>query len=584
MNPGDQPDFNTVPIQPPSAIPNGPGGAMLPDGTFKSPNFQADLAGWKIDSNGDVEFNRGTFRGTFVLGGTIITISSILELQDTIDKLDALGGGTVSLTPGTYNATSSFTLPSGVTLEGNGSTIDFGGGAYQILIQGSTAYSTGTLAATFGSANVVGTGTTWTAAMVGQSILIGDYWYEILTRTDNTHITIQYSTGNGFMAPTVSGATYVIATTVDAVKIQNIALQNASGTLLKFRYVNGLNLSGVALLGSGQGLDGDDSANVNFILGSLIDDCTVGMTYDNVPFTIIDGILVSNITGGTGIALTGVTNTSMGSISIQAITGVGLKFTSCYNTGFINFSIIECTSHGIEFVSGNSSIDIISGYLDTLGGDGIKLTATSDTIHIIAQTIKNYTGYAINIAASSCDNNVLVSPTYGGGGSGTLSDSGTGTVIIANASPWTTLKKAADQTKTSDNTLANDNTLAFSVAANTTYVVRMKVFFTTLATPDIRFKFNGPASPTNIAFWYLYGDTVTGGAGTTVFQSNATTYNGLDVSMAQASDYTGFVFFEATIVNGANAGTMAFQWCQATSDAGATVVKKGSWLEYMTIA
>lgn len=40
------------------------GGSVLKNGTFKSPNFASGASGWQINSDGNVEFNNGTFRGT----------------------------------------------------------------------------------------------------------------------------------------------------------------------------------------------------------------------------------------------------------------------------------------------------------------------------------------------------------------------------------------------------------------------------------------------------------------------------------------------------------------------------------------
>lgn len=373
-----------------------------------------------------------SIQGTFVIGGTIITINNISLLQSAINTVNALGGGTVALVPGTYNATTSFTVPSNVTIDGNGATIDFGGGAFQFLIQGSNAYSTGTITATFGSTTITGSGTTWTSSMVGQSILLGDYWYDITAFTDTTHITI----GSSFIGTNLSGDTYVIATTVDGVNLRNINLSNSSISLLKFRYVNGMVIGAFGADTAAQGIDGDDSSGVVLTDNSFIDNCTIGLTYDNVPFPEIDNFGVSNITGGTGMAFNRVSNSSIEIFSVQAITGVGVTFTNCYNLGVFNYSIIECTSHGIEFVSGNRDIDVGSSYIDTVGGDAIKLTATSDTIKLIAPSLLNYTGYGINIAAASCDNNTIISPSFGGGGSGTINDSGTGTIYITN--PMTT--------------------------------------------------------------------------------------------------------------------------------------------------
>ena len=417
----------------------GTGTNILIDGYQRSQNFVPNTSGWQWTPD-SVEINTGTFK----LGGTLITVNDLSVLQSSIDSLVALGGGTIALVPDTYTATTSFTIPSGVTIDGNGATIDFGAGAFQFLAEGTNAYSTGTLAVNFNSATVTGTGTTWTAAMVGRSILIGDFWYEITARASDTSITISPA----FQAPNVSGVTYVIATTIDDIGLINITLTNSSITAFKFRYVNGLVMDGLATTLSGQGIDGDDSATIDW-LNSYIDDCTVGATYDNVVFPNFDSFSITNITGGTGLALTGMSNAALGVFSIQDVVGVGLKFTNCFNLGADNYSIIECTSHAIECVSGNSAIDLDSGYIDTVGGDGIKLTATSDGITIDAQTIKNYTGYGINIAASTCDNNKIGLITYGGGGSGTLNDSGTGTIVIGTTfKSGTTTKDAADASAT----------------------------------------------------------------------------------------------------------------------------------------
>ena len=409
-----------------------PGLSTIREGDFQSKNFKPGRRGYRFREDGDFDLNGGIIK----IGGTLITVTDIRKLQDAINIVNSLEGGIVALAPGTYIATQNITIPSGVTLDMNGAVIDFGNGAFQVLIEGTNAYSAGTLAVNYNSGSVTGIGTVWTAVMVGRSILIGDYWYEITARTSDTAITISPV----FHAPNVSGATYIIAITVDDVAIINGTLQNASGTLLKFRYVNGIVLDVLFFTQGAQGIDGDDSANIQW-LNSSIQDCTAGVTFDNIRFGTFNNLGILDITGGTGIALNGVSNTAIGVVSIQDIVGVGLKFTNCFNLGFINYSIIECSSHGIEFVSGNRDIDIESAYTDTVGGDAIKLTATSDNINIDAQSLYNYTGYGINIAAATCDKTKIGLISYGGGGLGTLSDSGTGTVVMGddtayNAITW----------------------------------------------------------------------------------------------------------------------------------------------------
>ncbi len=357
---------------------------------------------------GNAEFNNGTFRGTFIIGGTLITVNDITLLQTEINAASAAGGGTISLVPDTYTpaANTVFTIPSNVTVDGNGSTIDFGGTAGQFLIQGTNAYSTGTLSATFGSPNIVGVGTTWTSAMIGQSILIGDYWYIIASRTDNTHIALT----TNFIGTNLIGDTYVIATTINNVEILNLNLYNSSTKLIEIRYVNTMTMDRITCDTGTYGIYVRDSGSIQWF-NSGINNCSSGGFYgNNIPFSNLYDYFVSNIIG-TGIDLIRDSNAAFNTGSVQAITGVGVKFTNCVNMDYAVFSSIECTSHGVEMVSGNIGMDIIDGYMNTIGGDAIKLTASNTGIQIATTSILNATGYGVNIAASS-NNNITVGLNY----------------------------------------------------------------------------------------------------------------------------------------------------------------------------
>jgi hypothetical protein len=67
-------------------------------------------------------------------------------------------------------------------------------------------YTTGTVTVAANSNAVVGSGTTWTAAMVGRYIQLNGFWHEITAFTDATHITIAEQIDTA-----VSGDTYTIA-------------------------------------------------------------------------------------------------------------------------------------------------------------------------------------------------------------------------------------------------------------------------------------------------------------------------------------------------------------------------------------
>lgn len=153
----------------------------------------------------------------------------------------------------------------------------------------------------------------------------------------------------------------------------------------------------------------------------------------------------------------------------------------------------------------------------------------------------------------------------------------------AVASGWTTVTKTADETITSDSTLSDDATLKFSVSANTKYRFRFNVFFKTGATADFKYALTGPASPTILAVRM----SVCAAFGSVVNYRSMGQYSDTAQSLlgspASAVNEGGFVILEGVLHNGANAGTVAFQWAQDTSDAGSTSVLAGSTLEWKQV-
>lgn len=63
-----EPNFVSFPLDDSGGLIQGPGGAISKTGDNKSANYEAGSQGWIIRSNGDVEFNSGTFRGALIAG------------------------------------------------------------------------------------------------------------------------------------------------------------------------------------------------------------------------------------------------------------------------------------------------------------------------------------------------------------------------------------------------------------------------------------------------------------------------------------------------------------------------------------
>lgn len=135
--------------------------------------------------------------------------------------------------------------------------------------------------------------------------------------------------------------------------------------------------------------------------------------------------------------------------------------------------------------------------------------------------------------------------------------------------------KLVDETKNSDATYAYDAELSLVVRANRQYLFRGAVWFDTALTPDFKFQFNGPASPAVIRTlgWYqVPGTSVIVGFNDVAYaQSN---------TLLGTSTTGGFIAFQGLLVNGANEGEFGLQWAQNTSNASATTVLSGSYMEY----
>jgi hypothetical protein len=133
------------------------------------------------------------------------------------------------------------------------------------------------------------------------------------------------------------------------------------------------------------------------------------------------------------------------------------------------------------------------------------------------------------------------------------------------------VRKSSDQTVTSSTTVVNDSQLKFAVAANETYIFQAWLYTSVAdATPDIKVTFTGPSGST--VFWsssqviYLPDGSPT----LTVVATGGTTGGLFADGNLRAIQLYG------TILNGATAGDLQFQFAQNTSSANGISVKAGS--------
>lgn len=397
---------------------------------IKSVNYKPKTTGLKIDGRKGSIDCRQLFVKDLNIGNRIIHVSIGDNVQNIIDSVEDSGGGEVVFSGGQYLLDDWLDVPSTVALSGLSSALtilDFQNEACGIRAVGSNSYSTGTVSISNDSTAVVGVGTTFTSSMIGQFILLEDFWYEIQAFGDATHLTISSS----YLGTTLAGSTFKIATTVESVNFKGFTVQNSTTALIKAQYINGLIIDDIYFYNGLIGVDGDDSSSIS-ILNSEAELCGTGMTFNNSYYGTYFNSNILGSTSGGGLILNQARNWAIDNFSMQNLTGTALSFQSCSNIGVENYSIREITGKGIEFVSSNSDITLSDGQEIRCSSDGIKLTATSDSIQIALQSIHDNGGYGVNVAAATCDNNLILGNTFANNTSGAANDSGTTTKIRSN--------------------------------------------------------------------------------------------------------------------------------------------------------
>jgi len=153
---------------------------------------------------------------------------------------------------------------------------------------------------------------------------------------------------------------------------------------------------------------------------------------------------------------------------------------------------------------------------------------------------------------------------------------------LPSAQEWgaldaTSIERIASDQTNSTITLATLTDFDFVVAANTPYKFDYEIWFTSAAaTTGIRFGFLGPASPTYFA---AVNETQISATTWVTFTINSfTAFTSPGSSGAVVTPALNFARISATLVNGANAGTVQLQFASEIA-ASAVVVKAGSIMQ-----
>lgn len=180
----------------------------------------------------------------------------------------------------------------------------------------------------------------------------------------------------------------------------------------------------------------------------------------------------------------------------------------------------------------------------------------------------------------------LASPTFTGVPAGPTAANGTNTTqlattafVLANGSLWSRSNSTADQSFTSNTTFADLTSLTFAVGANKNYIFQGTFFISAGTGGGIKLGMTTPSSPTSFtAAGYAAGNSTA----SNVIAANAVSGAATLFSTAGAGWALAVIHVRGVIRN-VNAGTVAFQGAQNTSNGTATVFQRGSFIEYSEI-
>jgi hypothetical protein len=205
-----------------------------------------------------------------------------------------------------------------------------------------------------------------------------------------------------------------------------------------------------------------------------------------------------------------------------------------------------------------------------------KITGDQTTDYIQGRRVRLYGGSTVaygDIVSSSFTAETTVTLKKDSGSlSASMSIAAVSAVYNKNYSNLIEIIKTASQTVSNSTALVNDLELFTRIEANTDYLLELDVWYSSNAAADFQSTITGPAAPTlvNILIEQVAPDIVSADNPVTAFSFTHTILHG--------SNTVGHVRYSGIIHNGANAGTVQYQWAPNSVSATNTIVRKGSFL------
>ena len=356
--------------------------------------------------------------------------NSILAAIEFIKKK---GGGIVFIKNGTYREKENIIVPSGVSLIGEsvgGVVILFSANDASIKVQGTDVYETGTVSITKGTTTLTGTSTVWlTNITTDHKFKIGKFIYRVKSIDSDTQVTLK----DRFSDTTASGASYTAAKFKDNILLQNLVIAAPLVNGLVMSHVDGFFVQNLivsqAITNSGIIVTDCIRGGFNFITSSNCGGSGLvleGARQINYSFVVCEN------NGNTGITANDITHSEFEFPTLVNNASNGMTITSSNRFTIRTPDISGNGNNGVELLSDNSYVQMSTGALENNGADGLKLTATTDNC-IINGIISTGNGDdGVEIAAATCDDNIVVNSQLAGNTGTSLVDNGTGTTAANN--------------------------------------------------------------------------------------------------------------------------------------------------------
>lgn len=317
-----------------------------------------------------------------------------------------------------------------------------------------------------------------------------------------------------------------------------------SGTIV----VTGMGTTAVAGRGSGggsaQGLD------ANFDLQPKIDGATTAK-----PFEVGNGIQ----------ALEGIGDPTLGAFWRPKPLGdtpwyIWPNFEGCAKDVENSYSNIFCINPD-AFSTGSGTFTMMTGEQFVASNLGIEFNE-SDTNPACAAGNYNIYADTSETKLKKCQN-------------GTVSDlDATGSATIG------LVRKTADESVTSSTVMQSDDQLVVALDANSYYAIRAVITYDSPAAGDFKFQFTVPSGATGRKFALYSAVNATSCASTAQNSWGDAIGDAVTGIGAPAAGAPCDVVIDGYVITSGTSGNLTLQWAQDTSDATATTVKAGSFIQW----